>query len=99
MAGEAEVPVATTTVVVNDYRVDPLTGRIEVSVKCCTKHGSASWDGPTKQYSIDIQMFRDRFGGDIEAYETWVAAEHKSMTGPPVGLVEALNVRKGKVIG
>lgn len=99
MTTEAEVSEATTQVVVNHYRVDENTGRITVSVKCCTRHGSASWDGPTKEYSVDIQMFRDRFSGDIDAYENWVAAEHKSMTGPPTGLVEALHARKGKVIG
>lgn len=92
-------PEATTQVVVNDYRVDPKTGFVTVSVKCQTTAGSASWDGPTKDYGIDIQMFRDRFQGDIEAYEAWVAAEHKSITGPPTGLVDALTIRKGRVIG
>lgn len=99
MAEEAEVPAATTQVVVNHYHVDENTGRITVSVKCCTKHGSASWDGPSKQYSVDIQMFRDRFNGDIAAYEAYVAAEHRSISGPPIGLVDALKIRKGRIIG
>jgi hypothetical protein len=90
---------AVTTVVVEEYNVNPMTGFITVSVHCHTVDGSASWDGPSKQYGLDVQQFRDRFAGDIDALEAWVANEHRSITGPPTGLVNALRVRKGKVIG
>ena|ERR1700721_387204 len=99
MAEVVVAPTAVTTVVIDDYRVDKLTGRIEVDVHCHTVSGKASWDGPKKTYSADLQMFRDQFAGDIEAFELYVAREHKSITGPPTGLVAALGKRKGKVIG
>ena len=90
---------AETTVVVEEYKVHPHTGHITVSVHCHTVDGTASWDGPTKHYSVDAHMFRDRFQSDIEAFEGWVANEHRSITGHPEGLVEALQTRKGTVIG
>jgi len=90
---------AVTTVVVEEYSVNKMTGHITVSVHCHTVDGNASWDGPSKTYSTDIQMFRDKFQADIAVFENWVAREHSSITGPPTGLVEALAVRKGRVIG
>jgi hypothetical protein len=91
-------PTATTTVIVDDYHVNQKTGHVTATVHCHTVSGNASWDGPKKQYGCDIQRFRDQFAGDIDAFENWVAREHKSITGPPVGLVEALMKRKGRVI-
>jgi hypothetical protein len=99
MMSEVVAPTATTTTVIDDYRVDRMTGRIEVDVHCHTVAGKASWDGPKKTYGCDLQQFRDQFAGDIDAYEAWVAREHGSITGPPTGLVEALGKRKGKIIG
>lgn len=89
-----------TTVVIDDYDVNPMTGYVTVTVHTHTVDAErrSSWDGPSKKYGIDLQAFRDRFKGDIEAYETWVANEHKSITGPPTGLVDALTKRKGRVI-
>jgi hypothetical protein len=89
---------AVTTVVIDDYRVDQRTGFIEVEVHCHTVDGNASWNGPSKQYGIDLQAFRDKFQGDIAAFEAWVSREHRSITGPPTGLTEALAKRKGKVL-
>jgi hypothetical protein len=90
---------AETTVVIEQYKVNPHTGHITVSVHCHTVDGNSRWNGPTKVYGTDLQMFRDKFQGSVEAFETWVANEHKSITGPPTGLVETLQTRKGKVIG
>ena len=82
------------TVVIEDYSVDPKSGRVTVTVHTHTVDGNASWDGPSRDYSVDVQMFRDRFAGDISQFENWVANEHRSITGPPTGLANALSRRK-----
>jgi hypothetical protein len=91
--------VATSQVIVDDYHVHPQSGHITITVTTHTKTANSKWKGETKQYGCDIQTLRDRFAGDIQQFENWVAAEHKSMTGPPPGLAEAVMVRKGRVIG
>lgn len=90
---------AVTTVVVDDYHVHPHTGHITVTVHCHTVAGKSSWDGPNKRYGCDLQRFRDQFAGNVEAFEAYVANEHRSIAGPPPGLSEALMKRKGQQIG
>ena len=90
---------AETKVIIDDYRVHPHTGHIEVDVHCHTVEGSASWDGPAKTYGFDRHIFHHQFNNDIEQLETYVAKQHRVMMGPPPGLVDALVKRKGKVIG
>lgn len=87
---------AQTKVVIHDYKVDPMTGRIEVHLRCRTVDGNHSWDGPIKQYSVDPQTLRDRFNGSIDDFEAWAAREHRSIVGAPPGLADNLQARKGK---
>lgn len=89
----------TTSVVIHDYKVDSNTGRIELHLKCRNIEGTAMWDGPVKQYSIDPQGLQDRFNGGIAQFETWAANQHKAIVGVKPGLAEELAARKGKVIG
>jgi hypothetical protein len=89
---------AKTNVMIHDYKVDANTGRIELHLKSKTVDGNATWEGPVKQYSVDPQMFRDRFNGDIAQFEAWASAEHKAVVGVPPGLTDALLKRKGSVI-
>jgi hypothetical protein len=89
---------AVSQVKVEDYHVNPNTGHITLSLTTYTKTGNASWQGETKQYGCSLQMLRDQFNGDIDQLESHFAAQHKSITGPPPGLVEALMKRKGRVL-
>lgn len=89
----------TSSVVIHDYKVDPNTGRIELHLKCRNTEGTATWDGPVKQYSCDPQTLQDRFNGDITQFEAWAANQHKAIVGVKPGLQEELQSRKGKVIG
>lgn len=91
-------PVAQTKVIVDDYRVNPNTGHIEVDVHCHSVDGEAEWHGKPRTYGVDLQLFRDKFAGDIAQFESWVAMQHRSIAGPPPGLANALVRRKGKAL-
>lgn len=90
---------AETQIIIEDYQQNPKTGHITVYVKSHTVDGNNSWDGPVMTYGVDAIAFKNRFGGDIAQFESWVVAEHKSITGADATLTAALEARKGKVIG
>jgi len=85
-------------VVVDNYRLDPHTGRIEVHLKCKSAEDNVTWEGEVKQYSCDLQTLRDRFNGDLDTFISWAAREHRSLVGVKPGMAEALESRKGKVV-
>lgn len=88
----------TSSVVIHDYKADAHTGRIELHLKVRNTEGSATWDGPVKQYSCDAQTLRDRFNGNLDEFEAWASREHRHNVGVKPGLHEELQARKGKVI-
>ena len=90
---------AESKVVIHDYKLDPNTGRVELHLKTQNTEGTATWEGPVKQYSCDQHMLRDRFNGNIEEFEAWCAREHQQLTGVHPDLHATLAARKGKVIG
>lgn len=90
---------AESQIIIHDYHVDQNTGHVSVFVKTHTVEGSASWDGPTRRYGIDAVAFRDRFEGNVQQFENWVASEHRAYEGAHVDLVDHLLQRKGKAIG
>jgi len=88
-----------TKIWVRQVRVDQRTGHITVRLESETTDGTAHWFGPKRDYGVDADTFRGRFGCDIEQLKTYFANQHRAMMGVHIKLVEKLSKLEGEVIG
>lgn len=88
-----------TRITITDYNVDSKSGHISVKVKSQTTDGNQSWEGPEMVYGVDAVSFVNRFHSNIEEFEAWVSSQHQQYRGASQQLIDALQERKGKIIG
>ena len=88
----------TTSIVVDDVRVDQVSGHITVRVHSVTTDGVDTWIGPTRGYGLDASQFISQFNSDISQVTAWIASQHTSYNGANLSLVESLGALTGSVI-
>jgi hypothetical protein len=85
--------------VVKNISVNRETGHIVYHVHTVNTEGNATWNGPVKDYGVDLQMLRDRFNGNIEEFEAWILKEHAPYVGANPELTDRLLKRIGGTLG
>lgn len=88
-----------TKIVLLGYIHSETNGHISARVQSVTTDGPQTWKGPVRTYGIDAHAFRVKFNGDLDHFEKWIANEHKQYIGANAELTQALEKRKGAVIG
>ncbi len=86
-------------IVVDDFRVDQVTGHVTIRVHSVTTQGSETWNGPVRGYGFDAAMFKNRFSNDIDQVKSWIVSSHLGYHGAQQSLVRELGKLAGTVIG
>lgn len=88
-----------TQIIVDDVRVDQVSGHISIRVHSVTTDGDKTWSGPVRAYGLDAAMFKSQFNNNIEQVKSWVCSSHLGYHGAHQSLVEELGKLTGQVIG
>ena len=88
-----------TQIIVDDVRVDQVSGHILIRVHSVTTQGELTWNGPVRGYGLDASMFKHQFNNNIEQVKSWVCSSHLGYHGAHQSLVEKLGKLKGQIIG
>lgn len=88
-----------TSIWVRRINVHPHTGHTTVRLQSKTTNGTASWDGPLKDWGVDAETFYYRFGGSKQQLIDYLVGEHKAFMGRHAAFTEELTQLEGKQIG
>ena len=85
-------------IIVTDSHVNAESGHVNITVQTVTTQGNQSFNGPKKTYGCDANMYRSRFGSDIENVKKWIKSQHLAYDGAHQDLMDAVGKLKGTEI-
>ena len=85
----------TKKIIVVDSHIHADSGHVNITVQTVTTEGNKTWNGPKKTYGMDANMFRSRFGSDVENVKKWIKQAHLAYDGAHQDLQDTVAKLKG----